>query len=96
MVSRPGRRLPSRATGLGKAILAGRPWEEVDALLPETLEARTVHTFTDRAAERGPQLLRPHGPPRPRPRGGDRGRPVPGSGADHPLIRRGRPCRPAP
>ncbi|MFD1539516.1 IclR family transcriptional regulator [Nonomuraea guangzhouensis] len=52
VVSRPGRRLPSWATGLGKAILAGHPWEEVDALLPETLEARTVHTFTDRAALR--------------------------------------------
>ncbi|WP_101787568.1 IclR family transcriptional regulator [Nonomuraea indica] len=52
VVSRPGRRLPCWATGLGKAILAGRPWEEVDALLPETLEARTVHTITDRAAFR--------------------------------------------
>jgi DNA-binding IclR family transcriptional regulator len=55
VVSRPGRRLPSWATGLGKAILAGRPWEEADALLPETLEARTVHTFTDRAAGRPPR-----------------------------------------
>ncbi|MEV0622023.1 IclR family transcriptional regulator [Nonomuraea sp. NPDC050404] len=52
VVSRPGRRLPSWATGLGKAILAGRPWEEVDRVLPETLEPRTVHTFTDRAALR--------------------------------------------
>ncbi|MEV0197111.1 IclR family transcriptional regulator [Nonomuraea sp. NPDC050691] len=52
VVSRPGRRLPSWATGLGKAILAGRPWEEVDALLPATLEARTEHTITDRAALR--------------------------------------------
>ncbi|HUR01379.1 MAG TPA: IclR family transcriptional regulator [Nonomuraea sp.] len=52
VVSRPGRRLPSWATGLGKAILAGHPWEEVDALLPEALEPRTVHTFTDRAALR--------------------------------------------
>ncbi|MCG5216341.1 IclR family transcriptional regulator [Streptosporangium sp. KLBMP 9127] len=52
VVSRPGRRLPSWATGLGKAILAGRPWEEVDELLPETLEPRTVNTITDRAALR--------------------------------------------
>ncbi|TDD14249.1 IclR family transcriptional regulator [Nonomuraea diastatica] len=52
VISRPGRRLPSWATGLGKAILAGRPWDEVDQLLPETLEPRTVHTFTDRAALR--------------------------------------------
>lgn len=50
VVSRPGRRLPSWATGLGKAILAERPWEEVDELLPETLEPRTTHTITDRAA----------------------------------------------
>jgi DNA-binding IclR family transcriptional regulator len=52
VVSRPGRRLPSWATGLGKAILAGRPWEEVDELLPESLEPRTIHTITDRAALR--------------------------------------------
>ncbi|TMR97118.1 IclR family transcriptional regulator [Nonomuraea basaltis] len=52
VVSRPGRRLPSWATGLGKAILAGRPWEEVDELLPEILEPRTIHTITDRATLR--------------------------------------------
>ncbi|WP_188195256.1 IclR family transcriptional regulator [Nonomuraea sp. SYSU D8015] len=52
VVSRPGRRLPSWATGLGKAILAWRPWAEVDELLPETLEARTPYTITDRAALR--------------------------------------------
>ncbi|MGJ6962509.1 IclR family transcriptional regulator [Streptosporangium sp. G11] len=52
VLSRPGRRLPAWATGLGKAILAGHPWDEVDRLLPETLEPRTVHTFTDRAALR--------------------------------------------
>ncbi|MGI5287859.1 IclR family transcriptional regulator [Nonomuraea polychroma] len=52
VVSRPGRRLPSWATGLGKAILAGRPWSEVDELLPEILEPRTVHTITDRTALR--------------------------------------------
>ncbi|MFI7705098.1 IclR family transcriptional regulator [Nonomuraea sp. NPDC049480] len=52
VVSRPGRRLPSWATGLGKAILAGRPWEEVDELLPDTLASRTPHTIVDRAALR--------------------------------------------
>lgn len=50
IVSRPGRRLPSWATGLGKAILATRPWPEVDALLPEELAPRTPHTLTDREA----------------------------------------------
>jgi DNA-binding IclR family transcriptional regulator len=50
VVSRPGRRLPAWATGLGKAILAGHPWDEVDALLPENLEPRTVNTITDRTA----------------------------------------------
>ncbi|MCT2594623.1 IclR family transcriptional regulator [Streptomyces sp. N2-109] len=49
VVSKPGRRLPCWATGLGKAILAQRPWPEVDALLPETLAARTERTITDRA-----------------------------------------------
>jgi DNA-binding IclR family transcriptional regulator len=48
IVSRPGRRLPSWATGLGKAILAERSWPEVDALLPEKLAPRTVYTLTDR------------------------------------------------
>ncbi|MEQ4717034.1 IclR family transcriptional regulator [Nonomuraea sp. B19D2] len=52
VVSRPGRRLPSWATGLGKAILAGHPWREVDELLPENLEPRTVNTITDRTALR--------------------------------------------
>lgn len=52
VVSRPGRRLPCWATGLGKVLLAERPWEEVDALLPEALSARTVNTFTDREALR--------------------------------------------
>jgi DNA-binding IclR family transcriptional regulator len=57
VVSRPGRRLPCWATGLGKAILAGRPWSEVDALLPQTLAARTEHTITDRAALREELLV---------------------------------------
>ncbi|MGP4111584.1 IclR family transcriptional regulator [Streptomyces sp. 4N509B] len=52
VVSKPGRRLPCWATGLGKAILAHRRWSEVDALLPRTLTPRTEHTITDRAALR--------------------------------------------
>ncbi|PRX47552.1 IclR family transcriptional regulator [Prauserella shujinwangii] len=52
VVSRPGRRLPCWATGLGKAILADRDWTEVDAILPGTIVPRTEHTITDRAAFR--------------------------------------------
>ncbi|MEE2037440.1 IclR family transcriptional regulator [Nocardiopsis sp. CT-R113] len=52
VVSRPGRRLPCWATGLGKALLAERPWEETEALMPETVPARTPHTITDRARMR--------------------------------------------
>lgn len=52
VVSKPGRRLPCWATGLGKAILAERPWEQVDALLPGELTARTEHTVTSRAGLR--------------------------------------------
>ncbi|WP_049573333.1 IclR family transcriptional regulator [Streptomyces sp. SBT349] len=48
VLSKPGRRLPCWATGLGKAILAHRPWEQVDALLPGTLTARTGNTITTR------------------------------------------------
>jgi DNA-binding IclR family transcriptional regulator len=50
VISRPGRRLPCWATGLGKAIMASRPWEEVDALLPAELAPRTPHTLTERSA----------------------------------------------
>ncbi|HTX62828.1 MAG TPA: IclR family transcriptional regulator, partial [Acidimicrobiales bacterium] len=47
--SRIGRRLPAHSTALGKALLAARPWEDVDALLPDTLVALTSETVTDRA-----------------------------------------------
>lgn len=50
VVSRPGRRLPCWVTALGKAMLATRPWDEVDRLLPETLGAYTIHSITSRAA----------------------------------------------
>lgn len=48
--SRIGRRLPAHATALGKSLLAARPWNEVDALLPAELTAVTSKTVTDRAA----------------------------------------------
>lgn len=47
--SRIGRRLPVHTTALGKALLAVRNEAEVDALLPDRLEALTPDTVTDRA-----------------------------------------------
>lgn len=47
--SRIGRRLPAHATALGKALLAARTPEELDARLPARLEALTPDTVTDRA-----------------------------------------------
>jgi len=49
VVSRVGRRLPAHLTALGQALLAELTTEEVDALLPATLDAYTPHTITDRA-----------------------------------------------
>lgn len=43
-----GRHLPAHATALGKALLAGHPDAEVDALLDWPLTALTAHTITDR------------------------------------------------
>lgn len=45
-----GRRLPAHATALGKVLLAERSDAELDAILPDTLQALTTHTITDRAA----------------------------------------------
>ena len=50
LTSRVGRRLPAHATSLGKALLAQRSDEEVDAILPAELVALTPQTLTDRAA----------------------------------------------
>jgi DNA-binding IclR family transcriptional regulator len=50
--SRIGRRLPAHSTALGKALLAARPWGDVDALLPDTLTALTSETVVDRDALR--------------------------------------------
>lgn len=52
MYSAVGRRLPAHATAMGKAMLAQRTWDEVDALLPDPLAALTVHTITSRPALR--------------------------------------------
>jgi DNA-binding IclR family transcriptional regulator len=50
LTSRVGRRLPAHATSLGKALLAQRSDEDVDAILPADLVAITPQTLTDRAA----------------------------------------------
>jgi DNA-binding IclR family transcriptional regulator len=50
MFSRIGHRMPACSTGLGKAILAFLPREEVETILPERLPRRTPSTITDRAA----------------------------------------------
>lgn len=48
MYSAVGRRLPAHATAMGKAMLATRPWGEVDALLPRPLPSLTPSTITSR------------------------------------------------
>ncbi|MER5479601.1 IclR family transcriptional regulator [Streptomyces sp. NPDC002734] len=48
LTSRVGRQLPAHATALGKALMAELTAREVDALLPEPLEALTPHTVTRR------------------------------------------------
>lgn len=50
LTSRVGRRLSAHATSLGKALLAERRAEEVDAILPAELEPLTPRTLTDRGA----------------------------------------------
>ncbi len=47
--SRVGRRLPAHATALGKALLATRTDQEVEALLPSRLVALTPDTVTTQA-----------------------------------------------
>jgi DNA-binding IclR family transcriptional regulator len=60
--SRIGRRLPAHATSLGQALLAARPWEEVDRLLPAELVALSPQTITDREALRAAlETTRSHG-----------------------------------
>jgi DNA-binding IclR family transcriptional regulator len=48
--SRVGRRLPAHITALGQALLANLTNDEVDAVLPDPLEAFTPNTITDRGA----------------------------------------------
>jgi DNA-binding IclR family transcriptional regulator len=49
LTSRVGRQLPAHTTALGKALLAELTDREVDALLPEPLEALTARTVAGRA-----------------------------------------------
>jgi IclR family transcriptional regulator, acetate operon repressor len=46
--TRVGRRLPAHSTALGKALLATCSDEQVRTMLPQTLQALTEHTLTDR------------------------------------------------
>jgi DNA-binding IclR family transcriptional regulator len=50
VISRVGRRLPAHITALGQALLAALTNEEVDAILPEKLQAFTRNTIPDRTA----------------------------------------------
>ncbi|WP_246001743.1 IclR family transcriptional regulator [Allorhizocola rhizosphaerae] len=50
VISRVGRRLPTHITALGQALLAELTHEEVDKVLPSTLESYTANSITDRAA----------------------------------------------
>jgi DNA-binding IclR family transcriptional regulator len=72
VVSRVGRRLPTHITALGQALLAELTREEVEKLLPSTLEAFTANSLTDREAlhaelasvrDRGHALEREQGTP---------------------------------
>jgi len=42
-----GRRIPAYSTAIGKALLRGRPIEELKRLYPEGLKPLTPHTITD-------------------------------------------------
>ncbi len=50
VISRVGRRLPTHITALGQALLAELTHEEVDKVLPSTLESFMPNSITDRAA----------------------------------------------
>lgn len=52
MFSRVGHTMPTYSTGIGKAILAFLPEEELERALPPRLERRTPTTITDRATLR--------------------------------------------
>lgn len=52
VMTRPGRRLPAWAAALGKALLAERPWAEVNESLPSRMKALTPHTISSRATLR--------------------------------------------
>ena len=46
LISRVGRRLPAHLTALGQALLAALTTDEVNAVLPASLEALTPNTIT--------------------------------------------------
>ncbi|GAA4459717.1 IclR family transcriptional regulator [Phytohabitans houttuyneae] len=48
VVSRVGRRLPAHVTALGQCLLSCLTQAEVEAVLPERLDALTVNTITDK------------------------------------------------
>lgn len=50
MHSAVGRRLPAYATSLGRAMLAERPVEVYQSLVPDSISAMTPHTTTDKHA----------------------------------------------
>lgn len=52
MLSAVGRRLPAHVTAMGKVIMAHRPWDEVEALLPRELVRMGPNTITSRHALR--------------------------------------------
>jgi DNA-binding IclR family transcriptional regulator len=61
LLSRVGARLPAHCCGVGKVLLAHRPWHEVTTLLEEqNLKPFTLHTITslDRLAEELEQARR--------------------------------------
>lgn len=57
MYSAVGRRLPAHATAMGKVMLSLKPWDEVEAMLPDPLPALTGSTITDRDALRAELAL---------------------------------------
>ena len=48
MASAVGRRLPAYGTAMGRAVLATRPGETREEIVPEVIEPLTPHTTTDR------------------------------------------------
>lgn len=60
MYSAVGRRLPTHATAMGKAMLATMPWDQAKNALPRPLAALTGRTITDLGALRAELELTRH------------------------------------